>query len=372
MKQLNDTVAANKVVVQAGKNTMVTPSNDGKLYTVDAWDTQVEAGDGLTLSDGAYKNDAEQKRGYKLDLSQTTKDNIQKGVDANTTVTTKGITFNGNSGSTGAKMLGSALSITATGKGGAVANTTATDAGVVVNIDTTALETNISKNAENITKNAANITNNAENITKNASNITNNTNAINTLKTNTIKLSGDDSSVTNAQQLGQDGGIQFNIVGNDQIAASASGSQVALSIKDGSIGTTQLANQAVTGDKVANKTLDKTQIKTGNVTSGTPNLLTVANGTDRLVGTDDLVLSVNTDNLASATNISYKANGDTAKAVSLATGFNFTNGTTTVASVNDNGVVSFDLNQATKDNIQKGVDANTTVTTKGITFNGNS
>ncbi|PJG81959.1 beta strand repeat-containing protein, partial [Caviibacterium pharyngocola] len=89
--------------------------------------------------------------------------------------------------------------------------------------------------------------------------------------------------------------------------------------------------------------------------------------TDRLVGTDDLVLSVNTDNLASATNISYKANGGEAKAVSLATGFNFTNGTTTVASVNDNGVVSFDLNQATKDNIQKGVDAKSAVD-KGIKF----
>ena len=37
---------------------------------------------------------------YAVDLSQATKDDIQKGVNANTTVTTKGLTFNGDSGST--------------------------------------------------------------------------------------------------------------------------------------------------------------------------------------------------------------------------------------------------------------------------------
>ena len=48
---------------------------------------------------------------YAVDLSQATKDNIQKGVDANTTVTTKGLTFNGDSGSTNVEKLGSTVAI---------------------------------------------------------------------------------------------------------------------------------------------------------------------------------------------------------------------------------------------------------------------
>ena len=37
---------------------------------------------------------------YAVDLSQATKDDIQKGVDANTKVDTKGLTFTGDKGST--------------------------------------------------------------------------------------------------------------------------------------------------------------------------------------------------------------------------------------------------------------------------------
>ena len=48
---------------------------------------------------------------YAVDLSQATKDDIQKGVDANTTVTTKGLTFNGDSGSTNVEQLGSTVAI---------------------------------------------------------------------------------------------------------------------------------------------------------------------------------------------------------------------------------------------------------------------
>ena len=48
---------------------------------------------------------------YAVDLSQATKDDIQKGVDANTTVTTKGLTFTGTTGSTTAKKLGESVEI---------------------------------------------------------------------------------------------------------------------------------------------------------------------------------------------------------------------------------------------------------------------
>ena len=48
---------------------------------------------------------------YAVDLSQATKDDIQKGVDANTTVTNKGLTFTGTTGTTTAKKLGESVEI---------------------------------------------------------------------------------------------------------------------------------------------------------------------------------------------------------------------------------------------------------------------
>ena len=49
---------------------------------------------------------------YAVDLSQSTKDDIQKGVDANTAVTTKGLTFTGDSKESGVKRLGDKVAIT--------------------------------------------------------------------------------------------------------------------------------------------------------------------------------------------------------------------------------------------------------------------
>ena len=49
--------------------------------------------------------------------------------------------------------------------------------------------------------------------------------------------------------------------------------------------------------------------------------------------------------------ITYKANGSTANSVKLSDGLNFTNGTSTVATVGTNGQVTYDLNAATKKSI---------------------
>ncbi|WP_427833715.1 YadA-like family protein [Actinobacillus pleuropneumoniae] len=48
---------------------------------------------------------------YDLDLSKTTKDDIQKGVDAHTTVTTKGLTFTADAGTPTERKLGETLAI---------------------------------------------------------------------------------------------------------------------------------------------------------------------------------------------------------------------------------------------------------------------
>ena len=86
----------------------------------------------------------------KIDLTQGTKDDIKKGVDANTTVTTKGLTFNGNTGNTGIKKLGSEVDV----KGGTTNNvitTTANDKGIAINYNGTeaAKVTNLSYKANN-------------------------------------------------------------------------------------------------------------------------------------------------------------------------------------------------------------------------------
>ena len=73
---------------------------------------------------------------YTVDLTDETKANITHGVNANTTVTTKGLTFNGNEGTTGIKKLGSKVDV----KGGTANNvitTNATEAGITINYNGT-------------------------------------------------------------------------------------------------------------------------------------------------------------------------------------------------------------------------------------------
>ena len=62
---------------------------------------------------GTTKNaDGVEVTDYAVDLSQTTKDDIQKGVDANTTVNTKGLTFTGDTKESDVKKLGDKVAIT--------------------------------------------------------------------------------------------------------------------------------------------------------------------------------------------------------------------------------------------------------------------
>ena len=65
----------------------------------------------VTAKDPAKNNDGVEVTEYAVDLSQATKDNIQKGVDANTAVDTKGLIFNGDTGSTNVEKLGSTVTI---------------------------------------------------------------------------------------------------------------------------------------------------------------------------------------------------------------------------------------------------------------------
>ena len=117
VSQLNAAKNAAKTEVKAGKNTSVTSetgANGQTIYKVDSVDTSanVTTTDALTVENKGAKNVGDASvTNYHLDLSQKTKDEIKQGVDANTTVTTKGLTFTGDSGSTNEEKLGSTVAI---------------------------------------------------------------------------------------------------------------------------------------------------------------------------------------------------------------------------------------------------------------------
>ena len=103
-------------VVAAGDNTHVAAVEAGNqtTYTVHADNTTVSVKDGGKLalkSSEATNSNHTKTTNYELDLSDDTKAEIQKGVDAKNIVDTKGITFNGDSGSPVTKKLDETLAI---------------------------------------------------------------------------------------------------------------------------------------------------------------------------------------------------------------------------------------------------------------------
>ena len=104
-------------IVAAGDNTHVASQVTGNetLYTVHADKTTVSVkadGGKLALNPTEVTNSNQTKTtNYELDLTDAAKAEIQKGVDAKDIVDTKGITFNGDSGSPVTKKLDETLAI---------------------------------------------------------------------------------------------------------------------------------------------------------------------------------------------------------------------------------------------------------------------
>ena len=116
---LQQAAVAAKTEVKAGDNVEVKKESGGNgqdIYTVSAKDTSASVTAG---SDAITVNKADPKKvgtvdvtDYKVDLSQATKDNIQKGVDAKDIVDNKGLTFAGdNNSSTEVQKLGSTVNV---------------------------------------------------------------------------------------------------------------------------------------------------------------------------------------------------------------------------------------------------------------------
>ena len=109
---------AAKTEVEAGDNVVVTDtkgSNGQTIYKVSATDNSahVDGSDAVTVTKAptTRKNGTTTVTDYKVDLSNKTKDDINKGVDAYDTVNNKGLTFNADKGTTGVKKLGSQVAV---------------------------------------------------------------------------------------------------------------------------------------------------------------------------------------------------------------------------------------------------------------------
>ena len=139
---------------------------------------------------------------------------------------------------------------------------------------------------------------------------------------------------------------------------------------DGSTkGDVNLTNSAlnVVGDSTYITTKGNNQTLT---ISGKKQNITITNGTASasagMADANNVAQAINQANADQT--ISYKANGGTANTVKVADGLNFTNGTSTVATVGANGQVTYDLNSTTKQSITDSSTAvNRTITLGGST-----
>ena len=161
----------------------------------------------------------------------------------------------------------------------------------------------------------------------------------------TLKFTGDVATNTGSVNLKDD---TFGIKGDGKyISTDVNGKNVNLTVSEA-----EVKKSAVAAVTVSTDTTDA-----NNPISVTPT--TSADGT-----TKDYKVTIDGTKIANKTNLSYKANGGTAKQVSLADGLNFKNGTLTTASIDDNGVVKYDVNTAT---ITAGADGTiTSPTTDGV------
>ena len=428
LDQLNATTATAKTEVKAGKNvSSVNESKDAKdghmVYTIDAVDTSahVKAAESnaavkvekavTTRTDGNTT-----VTDYTVDLTDETKANITHGVNANTTVTTKGLTFNGNEGTTGIKKLGSEVDV----KGGTANNvitTNATEAGITINYNGTeaAKVTHLTYKANGANAQSVNLTTGLD--------FTNGTQTTAEVAANgVVKFNVNTTALSNVTNNGKITVPEGNGLVTAKEVAEAINASYWKANAGGNVDGATVADNVTTGTEVffaAGKNLkvkhsannftfstaddvsfnnvttnNLTVNAKGNVDMGGNQVHNVANGTK---GTD----AVNLDQLNATTataktevkagkNVSSVNESKDAKDGHMVYTIDAVDTSAHVKAAESNAAVkvekavttrtdgnttvtdyTVDLTDETKANITHGVNANTTVTTKGLTFNGN-
>ena len=177
-------------------------------------------------------------------------------------------------------------------------------------------------------------------------------NASNTRQITNVAAGTENTDAVNVAQLKS---VNLAFTGNTGNGGDVNLSQSELAIEGGtnSFITTEAANK-------------KLEIKT------TQGKLKNTAGTVSVDGNNGLAVAQNVADVINQANadrtITYKANGTGSNSVKLSDGLNFTNGTTTTATVGTNGQVSFDLNTTT----QKSITDSATAVARTISLGGDT
>ena len=396
--------------VEAGSNAHVNKTTSGKetTYTVSADKATVQVSNALNLTsntttaaDGAVTTD------YSIDLAQDTKDDIQKGVDAKTTVDTKGLTFNGDSGSTNIEKLGSTVTvagddnITTEAQGDTVTvklnkdlvvdsvkagDTTVNNDGVKVGDDVALTQDGVKAGDVKLTKDGLN---NAGNKITNVAAGTDDTDAV-----NYGQLKETNANVAKGLNIAADNGNDDNVQLGETVAYRSSDRNIVTTVSDNQIDFKLAKDITVDSVTAGDSKLNSDGLTITGGPSVTKSGINAAGNkiTNVAAGTDDTD-AVNYSQLkqqsaaartevAAGTNIkdvvkTTGANGQdvytvNAKGTTASAGSSKVTVTASAADANNVTDYSIDLADSTKDDIQKGVDAKNTVDTKGLTFNGDS
>ena len=408
--QLKQQSAAARTEVAAGTNikdvVKTTGANGQDIYTVNAKGTTASAGsDKVTVT--ASAEDANNVTDYSIDLAQDTKDDIQKGVDAKTTVDTKGLTFNGDSGSTNIEKLGSTVTvagddnITTEAQDDKVTvklnkdlvvdsvkagDTTVNNDGVKVGDDVALTQDGVKAGDVKLTKDGLN---NAGNKVTNVAAGTDDTDAV-----NYGQLKETNANVAKGLNIAADNGNDDNVQLGETVAYRSSDKNIVTTVSDNQIDFKLAKDITVDSVTAGDSKLNSDGLTITGGPSVTKSGINAAGNkvTNVAAGTDDTD-AVNYSQLkqqsaaartevAAGTNIkdvvkTTGANGQdiytvNAKGTTASAGSDKVTVTASAEDANNVTDYSIDLAQDTKDDIQKGVDAKTTVDTKGLTFNGDS
>ena len=417
VSQLNKTVNAAKTGVMAGENTTVektTGKNGESIYKINAVDTSAN----VTTSDALTVDPKDPEKvgnvfltNYHLDLSKKTKNEIQQGVDANTTVSTKGLTFNGDTGSTNVEKLGSTVAIN--GDDNITTKAEGDKVTVKLNKDITvdsvkAGDTTINNNGltiaggPSVTKAGINAAGNKISNVANGDLNANSKDAVNGSQLYEVKeLASKGWNATATKKAGTTGevtgtsvanvapGATVNYIAGDNIKLEQNGINFTIST------TKDLKAGNVTADKftAGNTVIEDNRVAINNGPSMTSMGIdagskAISNVTAGVKDTD----AVNVAQLKSAkteveegknTTVTSRIGANDQVIYSVSAKDTSANVTTSEAlvvenrgekDINGTSVTNYylDLSQKTKNDIQKGADANTAISSKGLTFVGDS
>ena len=406
--------------VAAGSNTHVNKTTSGKetTYTVSADKATVQVSNALNLtSNTTTAADGAVTTNYSIDLAQSTKADIPKGVDAKTAVDSKGLTFNGDSGSTNVEKLGSTVTvagddnITTAAQGDTVTvklkkdlvidsvkagDTTVNNDGVKVGDDVALTQDGVKAGDVKLTKDGLN---NAGNKITNVADGDLNANSKDAVNGSQLfatnqNVANNAANIAKGLNIAADNGSDDNVQLGETVAYRSSDRNIVTTVSDNQIdfklakditvdsvtaGDSKLNSDGITitgGPSVTKSGINAAGNKITNVAAGSDDTDAVnysqlkqqsaAARTEVRAGTNikDVVKTVDTNGQDVYT---VNAKGTTASAGSSKV-------TVTAAAADANNVTNYsiDLAQDTKTDIQKGVDAKTTVDSKGLTFNGDS